>query len=134
VPQINCSIVTPSKKYFEGDVYGVKAPGIVGEFETLPGHESFVSVLDVGIVEIELDENSEKIKFVIVGGYFEISDDRVFVIADEVYSKDDIDVDDVRKKLDKYNNELNGLSFDSAEYERINRIVKKYKAMLELAS
>ncbi len=133
MPELNLSIVTPSKKVFEGIAEYISAPGKVGEFGVLPGHENFVTVLDVGLVEIQPKER-DKFKVLIVGGYFEVTEDNIFVIADEVVTKDEVNKEKAKKELERYKNELSSLTFDDANYERVSRLVKKYEKMLELAS
>ncbi len=133
MPELNLSIVTPSRKVFEGVAEYISAPGKVGEFGVLPGHENFVTVLDVGLVEIQPKEK-DKFKILIVGGYFEVTEDNIFVIADEIITKDEIDKDKAKRELEKYKSELSSLPFDDANYERVNRLVKKFEKMLELAS
>ncbi len=132
MPDLNCSIVTPSKRVFEGIVEYIAAPGKVGEFGVLPGHESFITVLDVGIVEVQ-PKNDEKFNILIVGGYFEVTEDNVFVIADEVITKEEIDINKAKEQAQKYKSELASLSFDDANYGRVSRLVKKYEKMVELA-
>lgn len=133
MPELNLSIVTPSRKVFEGVAEYISAPGKVGEFGVLPGHENFVTVLDVGLVEIQPKEK-DKFKILIVGGYFEVTEDNIFVIADEIITKDEIDKDKAKRELEKYKSELSSLPFDDANYERVSRLVKKFEKMLELAS
>ena len=133
MPELDCSIVTPSKKIFEGKVEYISAPGKVGEFGVLPGHESFVTVLDVGIIEIQ-PTGKEKFKVVVVGGYFEVTEDKIFVIADDVISKDEIDIDKTKEKIQQYKNELASLNVGDANYELVQRKLKKYEKILELAS
>ncbi len=133
MPELNLSIVTPSKKVFEGVAEYISAPGKVGEFGVLPGHENFVTVLDVGLVEIQPKEK-DKFKVLIVGGYFEVTEDNIFVIADEVITKDEVDKDKAKQELEKHKQKLSSMSFDDANYERVNRLVKKFEKMLELTS
>ncbi len=133
MPELNVSIVTPSKKIFEGKVEYIGAPGKLGDFGVMPGHENFITVLDVGLVEVQ-PKDQEKIKFLIVGGYFEVTEDNVFVIADEIVTKEDVDMEKAKENVQKYKNELSSLSFDDANYERVRRLVKKYEGMVELAS
>lgn len=133
MPELNVSFVTPSKKVFEGKVEYISAPGALGEFGVLPGHESFMTILDVGLLDIQ-PKGEDKFKILIVGGYFEVDNDNVFVIADEVVTKEDVDVEKAQKNIEKYKNELSSLSFDDANYERVRRLLKKYEGMLELAS
>ncbi|AEA33959.1 ATP synthase F1 subunit epsilon [Hippea maritima] len=130
---LNCSIVTPSKSIFEGKIEYISAPGQVGEFGVLPGHESFVTVLDVGIIDVHIADNDKK-RYLIVGGYFEITEDNIVVIADDVLSKEEINIEEAKEKLQEYKNELSSLKQGDANYELIRRKVKTYEKMLELTS
>ena len=50
--------LTPEKKIFSGDVYGVQLPGIDGMFEVLEKHAPLVSALKAGKLKILKDKNS----------------------------------------------------------------------------
>ncbi len=130
---LDCSIVTPSKKVFEGKINYIKAPGKVGEFGVLPGHESFITVLDVGIIEIKT-ESEEVMDLLLVGGYFEITENKIIIIADEIYAKEDIDKQQAQNKLDEFKNRLAEISIDDAEYAAAKRKYDKYSNMIKLAS
>ena len=43
-------ILTPERKLFSGEVYGVQMPGISGSFEVLDKHAPLVSALKAGRV------------------------------------------------------------------------------------
>ncbi len=133
MPELNVSIVTPSKKIFEGEVEYISAPGVLGEFGVLPGHESFMTVLDVGLLDVQ-PKSQDKFKVLVVGGYFEVDNDNVFVIADEIVTKEEIDVEKAKENAQKYKDELSSLSFDDANYKRVRRLMRKYEIMVELAS
>ncbi len=130
---LNCSIVIPSKKVFEGEIRYISAPGAVGEFGVLAGHEKFITILDIGEVNIEVNENEKK-EFFIVGGYFEVSEDKVIIIADEAYTKDEIDKKDAQKQADDYKNQLSALGFNDKDYKKIKHKYDKYSKMLKFAS
>ncbi len=49
-------ILTPDKKIFSGDVYGVQLPGIGGMFEVLERHAPLVSALKEGKLKILKDK------------------------------------------------------------------------------
>jgi F-type H+-transporting ATPase subunit epsilon len=51
-------ILTPEKKIFSGDVYGVQLPGISGLFEVLDKHAPLVSALKTGTLKILNDKNN----------------------------------------------------------------------------
>ena len=51
-------ILTPDKKIFSGDVYGVQLPGISGMFEVLEKHAPLVSALKAGKSSISFSEQT----------------------------------------------------------------------------
>ena len=51
-------ILTPEKKIYSGDVYGVQLPGISGLFEVLDKHAPLVSALGKGNLKILIDKSS----------------------------------------------------------------------------
>ncbi len=130
---LSCSIVTPSSKVFEGNVKYIYAPGKIGEFGALAGHENFITILDIGVVGIE-KENGEKEEFLIVDGYFEVSDDKVIIIADEAYKKEDINKETAEKKANDYKNRLLSLNYNDPEFKKIQHKYDKYSKMLKFAS
>ena len=51
-------ILTPEKKLFSGNVYGVQLPGISGSFEVLDKHAPIVSALKAGRLKVLKDKNT----------------------------------------------------------------------------
>ena len=45
-------ILTPEKKIYSGDVFGVQLPGVDGKFEVLDKHAPLVSALGKGTLKI----------------------------------------------------------------------------------
>ena len=64
-------ILTPEKKLYSGDVYGVQLPGIDGLFEVLDRHAPLVSALGKGKMKI-LKDRSNTESFMIQGGFVEV--------------------------------------------------------------
>ncbi len=85
-------IVTPEKTLYRGDVKNITAPGAKGEFMVLPDHAAFFTSLEVG--EMNFDQADGSPQFAAVhGGYFEVLDNRITVLADSAELAQDIDVD-----------------------------------------
>ena len=76
-------IVTPTEKFFEGEVKAVYAPGDDGCFGILEGHAPFLSTLKNGDVKINITDKEEKI-FKISGGLADINNDIVKILAESV--------------------------------------------------
>jgi F-type H+-transporting ATPase subunit epsilon len=74
-------ILTPEKKIFSGDVYGVQLPGIDGMFEILNKHAPLVSALKAGKLKILKDKNST-ILYTIQSGFVEVLHNRTTVLIE----------------------------------------------------
>lgn len=74
-------ILTPEKKLFSGEVYGVQLPGIDGLVEVLNRHAPMVSALSRGKLKVLQDKNSFTF-FTIQGGFVEVLDNKVTVLAE----------------------------------------------------
>jgi len=59
---MNLEILTPEKKLFSGDVYGVQLPGISGLFEVLDKHAPLVSALKAGRLKVLKDKLSKNME------------------------------------------------------------------------
>lgn len=79
---MNLEILTPEKKVFSGDVYGVQLPGITGSFEVLEKHASLVSALKSGRLKILKDKNNHLAFFDIQSGFVEVINNNVSVLVE----------------------------------------------------
>ena len=79
---MNLEILTPEKKLFSGDVYGVQLPGITGSFEVLEKHAPLVSALKSGRLKILKDKNNHLAFFDIRSGFVEVVNNNVSVLVE----------------------------------------------------
>jgi F-type H+-transporting ATPase subunit epsilon len=75
-------ILTPEKKLFSGEVYGVQMPGISGSFEVLEKHAPLVSALKAGRVKVLRDKNNHTAAYDISGGFVEVLNNKVTVLVE----------------------------------------------------
>jgi len=78
---MNLEILTPEKKIFSGDVYGVQLPGIDGMFEVLEKHAPLVSALKAGKLKI-LKDKSSNTYYTIQSGFVEVLNNRATVLVE----------------------------------------------------
>lgn len=76
-------IVTPTEKFFEGEVSAVYAPGDEGYFGVLDSHAPFLTTLKNGEVKAVISDKEEKI-FKISGGLADINNNVVKILAEAV--------------------------------------------------
>jgi F-type H+-transporting ATPase subunit epsilon len=79
---MNLEILTPEKKIFSDDVYGVQLPGVSGLFEVLNQHAPIISALKPGRVKILKDKNNSLANFEIQGGFVEVISNNVTVLVE----------------------------------------------------
>jgi F-type H+-transporting ATPase subunit epsilon len=78
---MNLQILTPEKRLFSEEVYGVQLPGIEGSFEVLEKHAPLVSALGKGVLKVLKDKNAT-VSYTIGGGFVEILNNRATVLVE----------------------------------------------------
>lgn len=109
-----CDIVTPVAKLVSKEADLVVVPGVEGEMGFLKGHAPLVSVLADGEVRVKDTASGELEHYAVQGGYVEVTDDKVIILADRAVPKADIDVAQVREQLAAIEAKLGGLSEEEA--------------------
>jgi F-type H+-transporting ATPase subunit epsilon len=79
---MNLEILTPEKKLFSGDVYGVQLPGVDGSFEVLEKHAPLVGALKSGKLKVLKDKNNHFTFFNIQSGFVEVINNKVTVLVE----------------------------------------------------
>jgi len=74
-------ILTPERKIFSGDVYGVQLPGITGLFEVLDKHAPLVSALKAGKLKI-LTDKTNTVSYSIQSGFAEVLNNKTTVLVE----------------------------------------------------
>lgn len=80
---MNLEILTPERKLYSGDVYGVQMPGTDGLFEVLEKHAPLVAALKAGNLKILKDKSAgNNANFSIQGGFVEVLNNKVTVLVE----------------------------------------------------
>ena len=126
---VSLKIITPERKVFEGEVESVTAPGIEGEFGVLPGHTPFITTLIAGEVCFNYESKTER--YAISGGYIEVNEDRMSVLADSAEHADEIDMERAKaaeEKAAKILKTADPASFDFSKAEiKLKRSLMRQK-------
>ncbi len=78
---MNLEILTPERKFFSDEVYGVQLPGVSGSFEVLEKHAALVSALKGGRIKV-LNDKTHTTLFEIRSGFVEVFNNRVTVLVE----------------------------------------------------
>ncbi len=80
---MNLEILTPERKLFSGDVYGVQLPGVEGSFEVLEKHAPLVAALKAGRVKVVKDRSFAPLAFFeIQSGFVEVLNNKVTILVE----------------------------------------------------
>ena len=77
-------IISPEQAVFEGPAESVVAPAFDGEVGILPRHAPFMTLLGDGTLKVR-DESGER-RFRVKGGFLQVHDDSVSVVAEQAES------------------------------------------------
>ena len=115
---LNLEIVTPEKKVLSEAVDAVTIPTTSGEIGILQNHAPLISALRSGILSYTRGGATERM--VIAGGFVEVSQNNVSILADVAEKAGEINVENARTERDAAERELNAWkgSIDEAEAER----------------
>lgn len=82
-------IVTPRALLLDESVQEVTAPGTAGEFGVLPNHITFLTSLEPGVITVKSAAGTRRIA--VRGGFAEVADNVMTVLADAAERAEDID-------------------------------------------
>jgi F-type H+-transporting ATPase subunit epsilon len=85
-------IVTPRSQVFSGEATLVTLPGVVGPFQVLYNHAPILTQLEIGDIRIVGPDQQER-HFATSGGFVEMSNNRLTVIAETIEQAEEIDVE-----------------------------------------
>jgi len=127
--ELEISILSPAKNITKQSAESVTLPSLIGQICILPGHTKMVSELAVGELKIGRDSSN---RFFISGGYVDVNDDKVVVMAEVIESPEDIDVVRAKKALDRANKRLSNPTGD-VDLVRAMAALMRAKERLALA-
>ncbi len=92
---LQLEVVTPDKQVVKESVDYVSCPGVDGEFGVLKSHVALLSALKVGVLRFDKDGKQEHV--FISGGFADVNDNVVTVLAESAELAKDIDKDRAQK-------------------------------------
>ena len=112
-----CEIITPERIVYTNEVEMVVAPTIDGEIGILPLHAPLVSALRPGEVRVKWDNEKEVEWFAVAGGYIQVHEDKVIILADHAVVASQIDIERARQALDHAKERMAALPPEAEEVQ-----------------
>lgn len=130
-------IITPTKLILREEVEEVIVPTLDGEIAILPNHIKLLAMITHG--ELIVKKNNKMTSYAITGGFLEVGNNIVKILADYAIRADDIELAKVQeaheraKKLMEEKKGKENFAFAEAELKRSLlelKLAKKYKPKL----
>jgi F-type H+-transporting ATPase subunit epsilon len=131
-----CEVVTPERVVYTNEVTMVVAPTMDGEIGILPLHVPLVSVLDCGEIRVRYGDQPDEVEWIgVSGGYIQVHEDKVIVLADDAALASQIDVERAKRGLALAQEQLDKADeLGAHEQDRLERDLKWHEIQLAIAS
>ncbi len=130
---LKVEVVTPERRLVQVDAEEVIAPGADGLFGVRPGHTAYLAVLQPGMLTVKEGGGVEK-RYFVAGGFCEVADDVVRVLADVAEPLESIDVAAAQKAVTEAEAKLADLSPSLPAYQTQREAVQKAQVRFQLAA
>lgn len=133
--KFRCVVLAPRAKLLDCKTHSITLPAHDGQIGVLRNHMPILCKLGLGVMEVrdcttDDDQNSGSVSFLIDGGFVQISNNVVAVLAYDVIAAADVDA----AKAEKMLAEADKLSGDDVEaMRRRQHDIKKATLLLQMA-
>ena len=128
---LSLEIVTPERRVLSVAVDEVRAPGVQGGFGIRFNHEPFMTALEPG--RLTYVEGGREHHYAIGGGFLQVADNRVMVLADTAEAAADIDVERARRAFAEAQDRLLKMTEQDEGYGQEAGRVRRAAARLAVA-
>ncbi len=130
--KIQLRLVTPSRLLLDEEVDEVTATGVLGEFGVLPNHIAFLATLEIG--EMIYKQGGQRVHLALSGGYAEVLDNVMTVLANAAELGDEIDVERARKAQERTEKKLEELNREDKEFAVTEAALHRALLRLQIAA
>jgi len=129
---LQLEVVTPERRVLSESVNSVTVPGRNGEMQLLPGHAALISELKTGVLSYTQDGTAFQLH--VSGGFVEVSDDRVSVLAEIAERPEEIDAARARLAREHTEKQLSSWSGTEEDFEKARAKLERSMVRLQLTS
>jgi F-type H+-transporting ATPase subunit epsilon len=128
MPTTEVEVVSPAKVLYTGEAEMVICRSVDGEIAFLAHHVPYLGALDPCVVRL-IAESGDETRLAVSGGFVEVRDNRVIILADSAELAGDIDVDAARASV----RDAEGRIRDAADDEGAQADLRRAQVLLEAA-
>ncbi len=105
-------LVMPEREVLATDADMVVVPGSEGDFGVLHGHAPLISTVRPGVLEV-IQGNKVDRRFIVVGGFAEVTPERCTVLADEAMPFEDVTAEQLADRERQAQNDVTDAGNDA---------------------
>ena len=95
--KVSFRLVMPERELVNVEADMVVVPGTEGDFGVLHGHAPLISTVRPGVLEV-IQGNKVEQRFIVVGGFAEVTPERCTVLADEATPFDEVTAEQLAER------------------------------------
>jgi F-type H+-transporting ATPase subunit epsilon len=130
--QLQLEVVTPERRLLSEQVNSVTVPGRGGELGILPGHAALISDLQTGV--LSYNEDGTTFQLLVSGGFVEVNQDRVSVLAEIAERPEEIDVALARASRDQLEKQMSAWSGSEQDLEKARTEFERATVRVQVAA
>ena len=126
-------VLTPDGEVFNEEVEMVSTKTVVGSIGLLAHHQPMLAMIDPAELRLYRSD-SDVVTYIQGEGYLQVQQggERVLVLVDEVFEPGQVDVSEMKSKLERARGELDKAEEGSHEHAVAKRDVARYQAFVDL--
>ena len=128
--RLTLELATPSRLVVGAEIDDVVIPGSLGYFGVLPGHAPLLATLGIG--ELTYHVGREEFHVAVAGGFAEVRNDKVIVLADVAETPADIDRARAERARDRAEARLSGRGATQEEIDYARAMAALARALIRL--
>jgi F-type H+-transporting ATPase subunit epsilon len=129
--KLELEVVTPDRLVAKDTVDIVMAMGALGEFGILPSHIPFLTTLQPG--ELRYRKGGQLEYLAVTGGFAEVSNNKVTVLAEAAEKAREIDIDRAKRAKERAEKRLAQIKSEEIDYTRAEMALKRALLRLRVA-
>ena len=128
---LSLEVATPSRLVVAETVDEVVIPGSQGYFGVLPGHAPLLATLGIG--ELMYRKGTSQMHLALTGGFAEVRNDKVIVLAENAERPDEIDRERAQRSKERAERRLAGREPGDVDFARAQAALTRALLRLQVA-
>ena len=128
---LSLEVATPSRLVVAETVDEVVIPGSQGYFGVLPGHAPLLATLGIG--ELMYRKGTSQMHLALTGGFAEVRNDKVIVLAENAERPDEIDRERAQRSKERAERRLSGREPGDVDFARAQAALTRALLRLQVA-